>query len=148
MRLRADEPTLPPILTVDEMEPVAKEYFKKPSGVSAETLCAFQREWQTCRDRVESKITSLMLYNISKWAKEKMKGYHPPAGWIQKLPMKPTGMSEEERYLFLFQEPEEGFALPSHLPIVFRRLMVGVLYDTQANNIIRIYVTIRGWKEE
>lgn len=139
---------LPDLVTVLEMENFGSEYQKNPPSLPAPTIEEFSTKWNDIADGLEKKVSPAILLSISLWAKEQMKGYTPPQGWLRKIPMHQVGMSEDKLSVLFFQETEQGFPLPSHSPIVFRRLMVAAVYNTNTKAIPKVYVTIRGWREE
>ena len=130
-----------------EMAPFDK-YEKAISSASATDQAKFDSQWKNLANWVEGQVSPEMLRQISRWAVEEMKTFAPARGWAQNLPMQPLFSSDDERYILFSQEPERGFPIPSHHPIVFRRIVLAAVYDTKTKSILEIYVTIRGWKEE
>ena len=106
------------LVPVKEMAPLGDEKWNDvPPNVAAPDWAGtivFNAQWQTIMAAMEQQITPAMLLDISRWAKEQMKGFTPPTGWIQKIPMQPIGISVDNRCVLFFQEKEQGF--PSHHP--------------------------------
>ena len=146
--LKSNKENLPEIVAINEMEDFATECSVKKVSLNDEIKKSFEIKWQKISVSVEKQVTNEMLQKISRWAKENMKNYSISPGWIKKLPMTALMTDEKEKYVLFSQETEKGFPLPSHHPIVFRRLMVAAIYDLEKQNIDKVFVTIRGWKEE
>jgi len=138
----------PVIVFVGEMKPFAEKLAEPVDALPGEVVTSFAADWERVRPSVAEEVNAESLLGISNWAKEQMKGFAPPEGWIESIPMHPSKTSRDGRRILFTQETEEGFALPSHSPIVFRRIVLGAVYDRQSHIVTTVYVTIRGWIEE
>jgi hypothetical protein len=140
----------PEIITIPEMRPWKAEYDQRCTceDVDKKIIEEFQEQWKKSSLLVEKKINHPMLLSISLWAKEQMKEFVLPCSWISTMDMEVVASSQDKRYIIFSQQIEKGYPLPSHNPVVFRRIILGVVYDTIEKNIPKVFVTVRGWKEE
>jgi hypothetical protein len=138
---------LPPVVWIPEMQAFNEDFSSKASPTNLETE-SFQAQWQVMRDPVATQVSTDTLVRISHWAQEQTKGTILPKDWIASVPMNPIGATKDGKRLLFSQSTEQGVSLPVHAPIVFRHLIVGAAYDRDAQSISKIYITIRGWREE
>ncbi len=140
--------SVPPSLKfVEEMAPLPAKFDKPAPTLSKEQRERFRQEWQALAPRLVKAVTAASLADISRWAKEQTAGTSLPPRWPAKLPLKPTGCDAGGKVLFT-HSVADGIKLPSHQPIVHRRLVIAAVYDVSAGMIETVYVTIKGWAEE
>ena len=142
-------PTIPapPIIWIPEMQAFDEDFSGKASPTSLE-IKAFQSQWRQMCDSIAAQVSVGSLVSISHWAQEQTKSTVLLNDWIASVPMNPMGATKEGKRILFSQPVEQGVPLPVHVPIVFRRLMVGAVYDRDVQAIAKIYITIRGWSEE
>jgi len=110
----------------------------------------FAEAWQSVGPLCETIVTRARLGAISRWAREETlaAGANWKPGWIRRLPMFPVERRDDGTILLSQTCPCDGLTLPSHSPLVFRRLLVRARFRTADRTIDRVWVTIRGWREE
>jgi hypothetical protein len=140
-------PKAPRVVWIPEMQPFDEAFSGKAECTPAE-IDSFDREWKYRRDAVAVSVTTEAVVGISRWAAAQTRDFKPSTNWISKLPMHPAGLSMDGKRILFGQDTEEGIPLPAHSPIVFRRLLVGAVFDREAKTITKVYITIRGWREE
>jgi hypothetical protein len=135
---------------IPEGEPFPPEFSAAAMALSSEEAGRFRAAWDRVRDSVESRVTVHNLVEISRWGKMQTMGATLPRGWTASLPMNPLGATADGRTLLIGQREaqESPVQLPSHAPIVHRRLLAAAAYDTRSGTITAVTVTIRGWAEE
>ncbi len=141
-------PDLPEIITISEMKPFPEKILPNVITLAPEINEKFNIQWILIRDIIEKNISPDTFYNLSNWAKEETKNFVPSLGWIRQIPMDSVKKISESNCVLFFQDTEKGIPLPSHSSIVFRRIVVAVLYDLENQSIRKVYITIRGWREE
>ncbi|MBI3039460.1 hypothetical protein HYY75_10540 [bacterium] len=135
------------LVFIPEMAPMEEEPSGKTRQIS-DISFRFQNAWERISDSVSSIITPKKVKDISRRAKSKMAGFSLPFNWIRKIPMKPLWIEKKTGFFVFGQEVIEGLELPSHSPIVFRRLIVRAFFDPKNQSIGKIQISIRGWREE
>ncbi len=149
MSATATADTVPPVEFIAEMQPWPSEFgpltagFLDPSyGDSVRT------QWQSHAASVAQQLTSEHLLGISRWAKTEMATFTVSAAQIASLTFGPEAQTLNREQVLYSQCLSEGVPLPSHHPLVFRRLIIAASFDTATRRICRFYVTIRGRREE
>ena len=140
--------SFPEVVFLPEMQPLEAGYTTKPILSPLKESQDFYKKWNSILDFLAEQITTEKLMSISRWAKEEMKAYILPEKELKKIIMDALESSEDGRYIHFSQKAEQGLVLPSHSPVVFRRMVLYAVYDIKNNNISKVYVTIRGWAEE
>ena len=87
------------------------------------------------------------LAAISRWAADQTRRAALPTGWAMRMPMDPLGVRGDVA-VFGQDAQRSTLALPSHTPIVYRRVLLRAEYDRAAGGVRRVIVTIGGWAEE
>lgn len=129
------------------MQAFDENYSSKASPTDSE-IESFQAQWQVMQNSIASQVSVDKLVGISRWAQEQTRKTVLLDDWITNAPMNPVGATKDGKRVLFGQETEQGVPLPVHAPLVFRRLMVGAVYDRDTESIATIYITIRGWREE
>lgn len=129
------------------MQAFDQDFSSKASPTNAE-IDSFQAQWQAGRNLIASQVSVDKLVGISRWAQEQTKTTVLPTDWMTSVPMNPIGATKDGTRVLFGQETEQGIPLPVQAPLVFRRLIVDAVYDRDANSISKVYITIRGWREE
>ena len=130
---------------VNEMDPLLGDKENKVTDIgSAETL--FREKLPEIKKRLEEEVTSEKLVEISRYAKNKMESFTLPAGWVDTLEFVPLAV--EDGVVIFGNKTRSGVPLPSHSPIVFRKLVTRVHVSIADNAVTKVIVTIRGWCEE
>jgi hypothetical protein len=148
--------TVPEFLFVEEMGALP---FSEGKGVSpflcegsatAALLPGFKSAWASAALELDHGVSTATLGAISRWAKAETVAAQLPASWPQQLfpYLAPVASAPESDEIWLFHDISHGIPLPSHHPLVFRRLMIGVAVRKSPCTITKIVVTIRGWREE
>lgn len=138
----------PEIFAVPEMSPVPDE-----SGEIETNALPPEKEfgsiWSERSAAFLEKLDRTHFIDMSRWAKEPMASFTLSDGWWKAVPLTPLcRASEPGSWLFGCLSQNSKSILPSHSPIVIRRIVVFVWYNQEKNSIYRIAVTIRGWREE
>lgn len=136
------------VVFVPEMQPLAPDVSETPPAVAGADLAGFRVAWEQVRGAAEAAATPEALAGVSLWAREQTTGARLPRGWIDELPMEPMARTAAGRPVFGQPAERSTADLPSHLPIVKRRVVVAAEYDAATRTITRVFVTIRGWVEE
>ena len=116
--------------------------------MSQAELDSFRVEWTRVKPHVLKIVMADSLQSISRYAREQMKTFSLPADWLEKIPLRPMASFGEHRLVRFGQHKEEGYPLPAHHPLVFRRLQIFAEYDRKEQAIVQVIVTINGWVEE
>lgn len=134
---------------VPEGEPFAAEFRVNGPAVAAGDVSGFDLEWTRIRGEVASQVSAARSGEISRWAKTRTLGVQLPPGWIEHVALRPVGSDASGQFLLFAMEPHESSViLPTHNPLVRRRLVLGAILDRHRQVIDRVYVTIGGWVEE
>ncbi len=110
-------------------------------------ISGFHRAWKNAMASISQKIDEKTLHEISRWCKKEMKDFHLPKDWINQIFLVPEAVLNNQTFFF-FHDVPNGIPLPSHHPLVFRRMMVGAVYDPLKSRITKVVFTIKGWIEE
>jgi len=137
---------------VPEME-VFWEGFDTPrllesASLAVDTVEDFLRCWEKCAEELPSKTDAKSVREISRWAKTQMASYTLPENFGKGAKFSQVSFSKDKRKILFSQDIQDGIPLPSHSPIVFRRLLFGAVFDLETRKIERVLITIRGWVEE
>lgn len=138
----------PALEFVPEMQPFTNAFVMTPPNLEATVLQSFASLWHAQAPEVCKKVTSDSLAQIARWAVEEMKSFRLPEKWWEKIPLRPMGVSADSQTILFGQYKEDGLPLPSHSPIVFRRLILAVYYHLPSQNLDKVIVSISGWVEE
>ena len=142
----------PAIVYVEEMKPFPDGFTPASHPITPalppKVLESFEHEWGQVVASISTAVHAESLRTLSRWAKAEMASFTLPADWLPPLPMEPVAHSADRHQVLFSQDVSRGFPLPSHHPLVFRRLVVAVEFDTQKSQIKRVFITIRGWREE
>jgi hypothetical protein len=139
---------MPEIIFIPEMQEIDEDSLTGVRPASSEEIASFMVAWQQLMPWLVMQEHADSLVHLSKWAVEQMKSVTLPADWSKQIPMRPLGVSADEKMIRFGQYKEEGFPLPSHHPLVFRRLVLHADYDRAQRTIARVMVSIQGWVEE
>ncbi len=139
---------LPPIVYVMEAQPLPGNFSEREIVMRQAELDRFQHVWAQIKPHVLAHLRPDSLRGISRWAEAEMKGFTLPADWLEKIPLRPVASFGDEPLVRFGQFKEEGLPLPSHHPLVFRRLVLFVDYDRRTHAIVQIIISINGWVEE
>ena len=94
-------------------------------------------------------LVAAELAAASRWAADRTRTAVLPADWAKSLRLEPRAVTTDDRRILFAQDAQASpVELPSHSPVVFRRLVVGAVFDRAGGNIPVVYITIRGWAEE
>ena len=142
----------PEIVYLEEMKPFPTE-FKGCSGngsapIAIEISDSFQKEWVEMVVSVSVQVQSESIRGISRWARPQMASFTLPEHWLEKLSMEPIAHASDQRKVLFSQTVSNGLPLPSHSPLVFRRVLAAAEFDTRERRIRKVFITIRGWREE
>lgn len=133
---------------VPEMQPLTNAFVMTPPDLDAAVLQSFTALWQAQARAVCKKITTDSLVQISRWAGDLMKAVQLPEKWWEKISLRPMGASADGQTILFGQFKEDGLPLPSHSPLVFRRLILAVCYHQPSQSLDKVIVSIGGWVEE
>lgn len=139
---------LPPIVFVMETQTPPGNFIERSITMNQAELDSLAGAWQRLKPHMLTHVKPDSLRRISRWAAEQMQTLALPSDWIEKIPLRPIASSLDDRLIRFGQFKEEGFPLPSHHPLVFRRLLLFVDYDRHEQSITQVIVTISGWVEE
>ncbi len=139
---------LPPIVYVSEAQPLPGRFMEGSIAMSQAELAHFNEQWQRLKPHVRAHVRVDSLRNVARWAKEEMKNFSLPEAWIEKIPLRPVATFGDEQLVRFGQYKEEGLPLPSHHPLVFRRLVLFADFDRRTQSIVQVVVSISGWVEE
>jgi len=139
----------PPIELLHEMQPWPSEFGPLTAGFLDPAIGeSVQVQWHEHIASVAQRLTPESLIDISRWAKSEMATCTISLEQIASLSFGPEAQTPNREQVLYSQTVQDGIPLPSHHPLVFRRLLVAVSFDTATRRICRIFVTIRGWREE
>lgn len=138
----------PALEFVPEMQPFTNAFVMTPPDLDATVVQSFKALWQVQARAVCEKITTDSLVQISRWAVDQMKTVQLPEAWWEKIPLRPMGVSADGQTILFGQFKEDGLPLPSHSPLVFRRLILAVCYHQPSQSLDKVIVSIGGWVEE
>ncbi|MEE9385340.1 MAG: hypothetical protein V3V08_18190 [Nannocystaceae bacterium] len=141
---------------IAEMKPMPAAYADTGTGTGTNPaarldpadIAAFRSEWKRLRPALAAQVTPERLRAISRWSAKEMRDYSLPANWIEQISMSPQSRSASGQSIRFGQPTRDGFPLPSHHDIVFRRLIVAAEYDIKTGTVTGCVVSIRGWVEE
>ena len=106
----------------------------------AADLRRVQADWKMKAPMIQTLLAPQRVRSLSRWAVKQMEAYAtvPP---LEKAELRPVAVDEKEGVILL-----EGTldTLPTHSPLVTRWLKAFVRYDTSAQRIARVTITIRG----
>lgn len=139
---------LPPIVYVEEAQPLPGRFVERSIAMSEVELAHFHEHWQRIKPHVFAHVRIDSLRHVARWAKEEMKNFSLPEAWVEKIPLRPMATFGEEQLVRFGQYKEEGLPLPSHHPLVFRRLVLFADFDRPTQRIVQVIVSINGWVEE
>eukprot|EP00727_Mastigamoeba_balamuthi_P011150 m51a1_g6658 putative 3 -cyclic-nucleotide phosphodiesterase (1251) ;mRNA; r:153684-160398 len=114
----------------------------EPGATPPQVPAAFAQAWASFLDELPAQVTEQELVSISRWAARQMaeqSGYLA-AGWERRLPALRAERQLRDGRLVLGHETGQGLALPSHSPIVFRRLVLRAVWDTTSSAIVSVQV--------
>ncbi len=132
---------------VPEMEPLPG-VTEAALAITPGVRMAFDAAWERARPAVAARVNPAALAEISRWAKEQTAGAPLSPGWLDALPMDPMGRTDAGLAVFGQSAEQSTAVLPSHSPLVRRRLIVAPVFDPATRTIPIVFVTIRGWAEE
>jgi hypothetical protein len=142
-----------PLILVREMERAAA--FDGWSEVSATVQLdpsAVERANAAVRElapAIEAAVTTERWKTLSTHAIAETAADPPPPGWAAGLSLAPLHQAPGGQGTVLGLQPESSpVRLPSHAPIVQRRVVLAALYDPARDAISAVWVSIRGWAEE
>ena len=139
---------IPEIIFIPEMQAIDEDSLTGARLASTQEIEGFAAAWQQLMPWLVMQVHADSLVHLSKWAVEQMKSVTLPADWPKQIPMRPLGVSKDEKMIRFGQYKEEGFPLPSHHSLVFRRLVLQADYDRAQRTVARVMVSIQGWVEE
>lgn len=141
-------PKFPPVIFVMETQALPGNFVERALTLERREHEHFESVWQSLQAHVVAQVRTDSLQRISRWAKAEMKTLVLPSDWPKQMPLRPSASTAENRMVRFGQFKEEGYPLPSHHPLVFRRLLLCVDYDRGEQRITQVIVTINGWVEE
>ena len=126
-------PEMDYIPEVDTWEPCNAEDYEKDFAFA-------MKDWAAKRYWVSTRITPQVVRSLSRWAKLQMEHFNlwPP---VPQIRFEVVGIDPDGRKLLL--EGDVG-VLPTHNPLVTRRLLLYLLYDRDTKLVFRVTATIRG----
>lgn len=138
--------TLPTLYFVPEMERIAQVDnggYVPPEECVQESQRVAQ-EWHTHFLWIQTRLSPQKVRDLSGWAKVQMQTYSAVPN-LGELTLQPIAIKEEEHNLIF-----EGVidTLPTHSPLVKRWLKLYLVYNLDRQEILSIYITIRGQVEE
>ena len=138
------------LVFVPEMDRLAGEFTASSALVlTDEELGSFEAHWSALRPLIKEKVTPESISKISRWAGAETIGVSLAAEWLESMPMYPLRSSSNGSAILFGQTPEDSSVeLPSHLPIVHRRLILAAVFYRDSQQIGRVFLTIQGWAEE
>jgi hypothetical protein len=138
----------PPIVYVLEAQSLPGNFSERTITMSQAELDHFHGAWARTKPHVLARVQIDSLRGVSRWAKEEMENFSLPEDWLEKIPLRPMASFGDERLVRFGQFKEEGLPLPSHHPLVFRRLVLFADFDRRTQTIVQVIVSINGWVEE
>lgn len=136
------------LVLLPELQPLGPDFSMTVPSLDSTTLQAFAAIWHREAAGICRRITADTLAGLSRWATAETKDLQLPARWWEKIPMRPVGLSTDRQIVLFGQFKEEGLPLPSHHPLVFRRLILFAGYQPQRQHLTTVIVSISGWVEE
>lgn len=139
----------PAVVFIEEMQPWPSEYGPLTAGFLDPAIGEMvQVQWPEHIASITQHLTTEALIGISRWAKSEMATCTISLEQIASLSFGPEAQTTNREQVLYSQSIQDGIPLPSHHPLVFRRLLVAVAFDTATRRVSRIFITIRGWREE
>ena len=123
-------------------------------GSDSATLASVQSptHWNSSIQSVipyaSAKVASGAWKRMARWAKSQTQSFHLRPDWAVNLPFEPLGFGASGTIVFGQLNVCDGFPLPSHSPLVFHRLLLFIELDQNTAELAKLFVTIRGWREE
>lgn len=133
---------------VPEMQSFTSAFEMRPPALDSAVMQSFTTLWQAQAPEVCKKITTDSLVQISRWAVDQMKSFQLPEKWWEQIPLRPMGVSAGGQTILFGQFKEDGLPLPSHNPLVYRRLVLALCYNKTSQSLEKVIVSISGWVEE
>lgn len=144
-----DSGSIREIMWIAEMQDIDEAATSLSAPLSEDELREFDAAWERVRTHVEAAVSPERLASLSRWAVKETAAVRSQSGWTRCLKLKPIGaVRGSSLILFGVAAEASNVVLPTHSPIVKRRLVVQVVFDPASHRIDRVYVTIRGWTEE
>ncbi|MDZ7273736.1 MAG: hypothetical protein ONB51_03930 [candidate division KSB1 bacterium] len=140
--------SMPSLIFLPEFQPFVSDYLMTAPTLDTTTLQAFAAVWQREGAGICRHITVDTLASLSRRAAAEVTALQLPERWWEKIPLRPVGVSADRRLILFGQFKEEGLPLPSHHPLVFRRLTLFAGYDPHRQRLATVIVSIGGWVEE
>lgn len=141
-------PLLPPIVYVIETQALPGKFVEHEIAMNEVELAHFRNAWLQIKPHLLAQVRVDSLRGVSLWAREEMKSFSLPEDWLEKIPLWPMASLGNEQLVRFGQYKEEGLPLPSHHPLVFRRLVLFADFDRSTQRIVQVIVSISGWVEE
>ena len=138
----------PRLAFLQEMEPLPGGFDRPLPTLSKETLARVRLAWEALGPRLQDAVTAKSLADISRWAKTQTQRATLPPHWPAKLTLKPSGCDASGQRIRFSHPVEQGVELPSHQPLVRRRVVITTVFNLPTQRIETVTVTIRGWVEE
>ncbi len=136
------------LILLPELQPLGSDFVMTVPSLDSAHLQAFATAWQREAAGICRRITADTLASLSRWAATETKAMQLPTRWWEEIPMRPVGISRDQEVVLFGQFKEEGLPLPSHNPLVFRRLSLFAGYHLHRQSLVSIIVSISGWVEE
>jgi len=136
------------LILLPELQSLGPDFVMAVPSLDSTTLQAFAAAWQREAAGICRRITADTLASLSRWAAAETKAVQLPARWWEEIPMRPVGISRDQQVALFGQFKEEGLPLPSHNPLVFRRLILFAGYHLHRQSLASVIVSISGWVEE
>lgn len=109
----------------------------------------FRVSWDGSASGTLANLDKTDFLDMSRWAKTEMASFSLAPDWWGKIPMAPLGLASDSRQWLFGGTPEtSGVPLPSHSPLVFRRIVLFAWFDPVSARVTGVVATIRGWCEE
>ena len=137
-----------PLVYVPETQALPGNFNEREITLPPEELARFARQWQQLKPRVRARVHADSLRALSRWAQAEMQKFSLPKDWLEKIPLRAMAARADERIVRFGQFTEEGLPLPAPRPLVFRRLVLFVDFDRDAQTIVHVIISINGWVEE
>ncbi len=136
------------LILLPELQPLGPDFVMIAPSLDSTTLQAFATVWQREAAGICRRLTADTLASLSRWAAAETKAVQLPARWWEEIPLRPVGISRDQQVVLFGQFKEEGLPLPSHHPLVFRRLVLFAGYQPHQQRLASVIVSISGWVEE
>lgn len=137
----------PEIVFLPEMTPLGQDY-TGTVRLSVFDIADYREAWILAAPSIEAAVTPEQLASISRWAADQTRSATLPRGWAARIPWEHRGSGPGGQILFAQTAQESTAELPSHSPLVRRRVIVAPVYNPATRNIARVYISIQGWAEE